>query len=663
MLLFALYCALATAVLFLPGLLLGAAIGLRRLSLLATAPPLTIGMISVGAVVLSLAGLPFTPLSVAVWSLLCAAGGAMVGAIIRRQRPELTRGPQHSGHERREFFWELGAWALGVLLMIRPLYRTIPKPDVINQGYDNAFHLNALQWVMQHHDGSSLRLLDMTAGEGGGGFYPAAWHDYAGLAGLLRPCDDVSIVANAATYVLLGLAWPLAALFLTRTLLPWSRAALVMTAVLSAGLPAFPLRIVAWGPLYPNLLAMVITPPLLAHLAMLFRGAANRTASWWGAVGSALVATAGITLAHPSEFIVLLLALNPLVIAWAWTERRDRAAATSRLRRSWPTLAAVATALATVGAWVVLRPAAWAAMWDPISLDNWDLALASVADQAMSIPEAAALAAAVIVALGWWAFARAPRLRWYLAFHLVMVFIFCLNFVRPQSTLRYWVSGTWYSDPQRLAALVALTSVTLGAAGASVAAGWAEKRVRPWVASRASSMARPRAWLALTLAAWIAFTWSTMHSGGYAAMARATMLSFSTTYNPSPLIDDDERQMFRDLPAIVPLDERIATTPHNGSSFAYGATGRPTTTTHFNYDPTPDVQKINDGLYAASFDPTVCPAVQRLNVHWALDFGNQEAFPGRHPYPGLDNLRYAQGFTPRLKIGKKVLYHVDVCWS
>ena len=71
--------------------------------------------------------------------------------------------------------------AIGGLLIALQLGFAIGQPDRISQTLDAAFHLNAVRYILEHGDGSSLHITDLVLPPGRSSFYPAAWHDFIAL--------------------------------------------------------------------------------------------------------------------------------------------------------------------------------------------------------------------------------------------------------------------------------------------------------------------------------------------------------------------------------------------------------------------------------------------------------------------------------------------------
>ncbi|MDO5684231.1 MAG: hypothetical protein Q4G46_15580, partial [Propionibacteriaceae bacterium] len=128
------------------------------------------------------------------------------------------------------------------------------------------------------------------------------------------------------------------------------------------------------------------------------------------------------------------------------------------------------------------------------------------------------------------------------------------------------------------------------------------------------------------------------------------------------LVTENEYELIKRLPGIVPADDVVAVNPWNGGSMAYALAGVHTNHTHVLYSATKNDKMINARLNAAATSPAVCQALDAGGIDWVLDFGNTQFLNAvNKAYPGFWHLDVAEGFEPVDSEGGAVLYRITAC--
>ena len=245
--------AVAFAVLFLPGLIAGFGLRLRGLRLWAFAPVAGTAILAVLAIVFGLVGIPWVAWTALLGCLVLAALVAAAGLLIIPRRP---RTPRH-----RRAVWLLAAGlVVGIGLVTARFVIYVGEPDAISQTNDAVFHLNAIRFIIESADASSLHVSEVL---GARSFYPAAWHAVASVVALVTGVST-PLAANAVSLVIAAAVWPLGIALLAREAARGSAAVAGSAAALSASLPAFPMLMFEWGVLYPYALAVALVAPVAA---------------------------------------------------------------------------------------------------------------------------------------------------------------------------------------------------------------------------------------------------------------------------------------------------------------------------------------------------------------------------------------------------------------
>lgn len=625
---------------------LAVAVGLRGLWAVGAAPAFALTIIGGTAVIAGWVGMP--------WSLLPVAGmTAIVGGAIALIRSRVARGnPAARAPRRRTDWWLVAALAAAVVIMSVRVAQIIQAPDHISQTFDNIFHLNGVRFILDEGNASSLRLGYMTSPDGSLPFYPAAWHGLVALTVQLSGAT-IPVAINAVVMVVAAMVWPIAVVLLARTLFGRHPALSVGAALVAVSLPSFPLLPMDYGVLYPFQLGLAVLPVALSAVLRVLSIVPRRDPAglwWWLLI--LLGSIPGMALGHPGAFVAWLALTVPMAIVFV--ADRWRAASTGKGRA-----AVVAGVIAYLGIGAVLvrtlRPPPEArgwpiqmsvpeAMWQALSASTWYLAPAIVA------------AVAVVAGLVWAVVDRTRPAVVAVGMWVVGAVLFVTVASLPFGSLRDLLTGSWYNNLPRLAAILAIASVPIGSYGI----------VRTWVAVvsvapvRRASRSLPRA-ARISVAAVVAVLLAASLQGP--AVQRAVDWA-SPLYllNPgSPLLTSDEYALLLRVPDHVPEGVAIAGSPWTGASLAAAISDRDVLMPHTLMQTSDELEAINGGLDSAESGDAVCRAVADLGVGFVLDFGTQEVHPGTHPLPGLDGLEGSDAVRLVDSEGDARLYEIVAC--
>ncbi|TPW70690.1 DUF6541 family protein [Schumannella sp. 10F1B-5-1] len=625
----------ALLVIFLPGALIGVAACIRPVHVLGLAPVLSVSAITLAALADQLVPLPWTPANPLLAAIVIAAVTWTGRRVWERRWP---RTAVASRSIRLLTAGIVGAVVAGVLIGGRLLV-AFGAPDNISQTFDNVYHLNAVEWILQTGIASPFQQLIP-------GFYPDAWHALTATVASLSG-SDVPTAVNAVALVIAAIVWPLSNMVLVRALTSsvWG---VLFAAVASAGLAAFPLALLDFGVLYPNALSLSLVPAVFA-LAIRAAGLSRdqsleRASAWW----IFLVALPGLALAHPSAVMALIAMSTAPGLTWfARVIRSQRRSGVSSFRR---VATVIVWAGVLAGAAVLLikaRPTYEQAFWGPImSVPQalWE----GVTNSAMSKPVPFAVTIAML--LGVMAAFALRRGRWLVVSWGVMVTLWVVCASLPRGSLRYWLTGTWYSDNQRLAALLPLVAVPLAAWGASWLVGVVATRVRMTHSIRRLI---PVAGLLILVVA--------SQATPPLQVATASAQSTYRLSSASVLVSSDERELLERLDKTVPKGDVIVGSPWTGAALSFAIGGRSALIPHIYWGWTKDDETILLRLDEADTDPSVCRALSRTKTRWVLDFGKKEVHGDRHDYPGLDDLSRSDVVTLADSVGDARLYRITAC--
>ncbi|KAA9111230.1 DUF6541 family protein [Microbacterium rhizomatis] len=635
---FVLSALVAIGVLAVVGGSLSWAAGLRGFWAVAAAPAFAVTVVAIASIVAPWVGLGWSVLPVLIVAVVL---GAVVFFIRRRwvRRPELARRPFDG--------WLVGAVVLGIMFLAWRVVVVIGEPTNFSQTFDNVFHLNAVRFVLSTGNASSLHLGLMTSPSGSLPFYPAAWHAFVALV-LEITGASVPVGVNAVNLVIAAVIWPLGVVLLTRTLFGPRPLLTVAAVVVACGVPAFPFLLMDYGVLYPFLFGLALVPVALAAALEALGLSAVRTLPepWWALLLAGTLP--GIALAHPGAFVAVLALTLPMTVVFAWRLFRG---ATARRRVAVVVGFAAYLALGLV-LLRVLRPPADARGWPPaLSIPD---AVGQVATASMwyAIP-VTAVAVAVLCGILAALIQRSTPGLLSLSMYVIAAGLYVVVSALTFQPLRDILTGSWYNNIPRLAAILPLTMVPLAAHGVDRAWAAVTRVVRP-----VGPTARRVAGVVAAIVAAAAIV--SVLSGPVVTITGYISAGYRITPD-SALVSTDEYALLQRLDQHVPADATVAGSAWTGAGLAYALADRWVLMPHTLTEVSADTQTINDGLGHAVAGGAVCAALERENVRFVLDFGQREIFPGEHVYPGLQNLAESPAVRLVDSEGEARLYEVIAC--
>lgn len=618
-------------------------VGLRGYWAVAAAPAFAVTLIAGTAVVASWLRIPWSVLPVVVMT-------AVIGLGIALLRRGMHGQPAAARHRRS---WALPAsLAVAGLVVAWRVLTVISAPENISQTFDNIFHLNAVRFVLTEGDASSLHLGFMTSPDGSLPFYPAAWHALASLIVQITG-TSIPIAVNALVLTVSAAVWPLAAVLLVRTLFGTYTPFTVAAALLAASVPVFPLLLMDYGVLYPLQLSLAILPIALAAALRVLRivpQVSPRGVWWWALILLGIIP--GLAIAHPGGFVAFMALTLPMVLLAAVRALRD---ATTTGRRVTILLGAIG--YLAIGAVLVrvLRPPAEARGW-PLQTSMLGAASQVLGVSMWYLVPAVVVAVAVLAGIVWSLVDRTPRALIALSVYLVAAGLFIVVAALPLPALRDALTGSWYNNLPRLAAILGVALVPLGAYGLGRtwrALTW-RRAAGPVLAARPALLSTAGVVAALALLIGLQFD-GTMQRAANWAQGSYRLDS------ASPLLNADEYALLQRLADEVPEGVTVAGSPWTGASLAYAISDRPVLMPHTLMYISDEMATINDELDEANRGDAVCAALTDLGVGYVLDFGRAEVHPGEHPFPGLENLSDSNSVELIDSQGDAKLYRIIAC--
>ena len=605
------------ALLFLPGLLLGFLLRLRGTRLLALAPALSVSLVAVAALAAPFVGIRWSILPVLILTAVASVAAYFWSKHVGK--PALLRQSSNA----RQLVAVIVSIVVPALLIAFVLVRSMHDPEFFSQRYDNFFHLNAVQYVLDTGNASPLWLGSMTS-PAGVPFYPSGWHAMVSIIVALSGAS-VPLASNAMIIVVAAVVWPIGAVFLVRELLGRNQILTVIAGALAAAFPAFPFLLLHYGVLYPLFLGLAVAPAAIVVAWWLLRpGRVPRRQDW--ALLLVLVVP-GLGVAHPGALMAVVALTVPFVLARLLHQMRTPGR---------PRLIGIGLLVAYAAAGVVLlqvvRPPASQIYW-PIINTVPDSIGEVVAASVYGYPSSLGITALMIIG-AYSVIRRGTYARWsILAMAVISAVLYIIVSASPYETLRFWFTAPWYNNPPRIAAFWAIGVLPLAALGGIVLVTWL-LRQRLLVPVRRFFERLPIVLIAIVVIALVGVTQNA------AIRQAAADIEFTYELRPGgPILSPDELDLMEDLAELVPEDAVIAGDPWTGASFAYGVSGRRVLMPHLLMDLTDDAEAINTMLSTEGDSPEVCAALEDTGVGYVLDFSADGDFQENDgDYSGLDDL-------------------------
>lgn len=645
---------IAGLIIFVPGALLARSCGTRGIAWAGVSAPLGISLIAIGAVVASVAGVRWSLWVLITLTLAASALALALRLVIHRFRPLTSRPEPRFGLSGNIPLASasLGGFALGAIILGVRFSKIFITPNNISQTYDNVFHLNAVRYIMDTGNGSSLSIGSIEPGVPGT-FYPAAWHDFVALVAETAQAS-IPVSVNAVNLVIGALVWTISCFYLVTRVLGSRPAAYLVTGALAAGFSAFPYLLVFFGVLYPNFLAIALLPALIALVVDVLR---LSTMSHPGSkLGLALLigALPGLALTHPSVLMALgAFAIAPILV---WLYYRIVAYRQQELSLIWlvgSSALVVFYLVALNKAWVTLRPSAAASFWPP----KQTMAQA-IGEAVTNAPQGRPVPYIVfaLTLVGLYALVRERRHFWVICSYAISVLLFVAVSGFPKNDLRAFLTGVWYNDPYRLAAMLPVFAVPIAAYGAV----WMFDSVFRYLQGHTALATDRFNFRGIVGIAGVLVAAFLVQGGAVGAAQTQATNSYRIT-DTSQLLSLDERALLGRVDSSIPPGAIVIANPGTGASLAYALADRRVLLPAVNSAPSADERVLFKDFGQLGQNTLICNIVTKLGANFILDFGAQEVNGGHHTFPTSAEL--AQ--SPALKLldheGNAKLYEITAC--
>ena len=652
----------AVVVAFVPGYVMGWALRVPARLRVFYAPLLTFALVAVSAIVLGKTGIAWSLISFVSVAAVLVAAAAGVMHLVGRRWPALASASWPGNDV--PVAWPVVGAVLGGFLVLHMTEDMVYGPEAFSQSLDNSFHMNAIRWIQEHGDASSLTLGAVSAADQQPAFYPAGWHDFVSL---IYSTTGTSIATATIVTVLLaaGILWPCSLVALSLSIPKLRRLQALAIPAMICGFAAFPGLLLRWGVLFPNLLGYALLPSFVALMVYLVQVMVRgEYAALLSLCLAALVGVAGLALVHPNAVVSAMVFALPLVLAGvAWIVRSRELAS----RQKWVRSALLGLViLGCVGAWWFLRPGASASnTWEPMLTEGEALyqflflGLENGNQLGDTFNPSHVVGFLALWGVGYLLYKR--RNLWLIASWALIGYLWIIAATVPRGDFRLLMVGPWYTDHFRLAALVVFPSVLLAGIGLGGAVEGLFVRIMHAIPRDKQVKVAPALMGAsMVLVLVVAGLTSRVPS------VQETTLAVSKEYRVTPssvVVTQDELNVINEIPKIVPKGDTIVNNPWDGSPFIYALADRHLTSYHFEFQTSPKYAAIINDLKDAATNPEVCREVTQYRAYWYVHMENQLNFgpDAQKNYDALVEASATDLMTPVYSSGPVVLYRITAC--
>ncbi|MFF0143657.1 hypothetical protein ATK36_3819 [Amycolatopsis sulphurea] len=625
---------------WLPGVVFGAAAGLRGWTLAASGPVLSFGIVALGVPVLGGLGVRWELLNVALWTVVLSAVAFALAFVVRRftarRHGDWTEGePSTDRSVRGQVLIGLGV-LVGLGVGTATFLRGVHSVDRVQQGWDAPFHANLVRWIAEHGDarpstvGTIANLPNQTDY-----FYPDTYHALLALVFGKGGLTMMPTLNFAALAVILCVPLGVAAMCHA-----WRMPALgtAAAAAVSTWFTAFPYDSLWRGPLWPYVAGVAMIPAMLAIARHLLR---PRGIAGPVAIG---VGVAGLTGLHTS--IVFVIAVYFLLILLAVVFRFEKI----EWRRSAPSLIATVVLAAVLGIPLVL-PSLYnaggvtSAYWASEATVSGGLGETLTFSPMAAFPQwwigVPALIGVVLMV-------RQRRMLWMFAAYVVFGGLFAAT-VSLETPLIHTLTGIFYNDHWRIAALVPLSGAVAFGVFTETTAGWLARKVQPRLKLQPVTVT-------LLAAVLIGVVVTGLSRGAYLGRNSSTL---GINYGADgPAVSKDEIAAYDWLAKHTEPGERVMNDKSDGSVWMYALAGvTPVEWTY--YGAPPDTKAGFLGLWLDEIDkyPQVRKDLTELHVRYVVQ-GKGRVTADAKPSIGVSKLTAGPDFQVAFENAGATIYRI-----
>lgn len=566
---------------------------------------------------------------------------------------------------------------LGVAVSAYAFISVIGSPDWFSVSIDNAYHLNELYAMasMGQFSPFSISTFPTVQGYGssdGSSFYPALWHVVAAIL-LDSAAVTTPVAENATNFVFVAIVFPLGVWAFLVSTLGGNKRAVAAGSLTCVCFFDFPWRLLTYGLLCANLAAFAMVPVALSVFASLV-SAKDAYFKRFPLIILLIAAVICLALLQPNAVFSCIVLIAPYCV-WQMLYGEAIFGFSVRKRyRRWLSIAFVGLCIAV---WIIAYNASFmqsvlAVSWDHYSSKTqgvFNILFLSYCRGPVN------LVAAFLVIVGVISVLRKKELRWLACSYLLCAIIH-FSTASTESVFKHWLSGFWYTDQYRTAALCVLAAIPLSAIGLASVVAFCERLVRALkkgdvLLGAHKGTSKTVALIFAVLLLLPNFTLNGLGEVGTTFGVTRALVKSEYDMSDKTTLSEEEVAFVREAKQIVG-DDLVLNSPFDGTAFLYGVTGVQFYYRSLLYSPDNDPNEpsesrvLRHSLSSFADDEEARLALERTNAKYVLLLDSSQRVERFHPFTyraddwtGIDSVDESiEGFDLVLEKGDMKLYKI-----
>lgn len=660
----------AAALLYLPGYLILRGIGFCRNYSIGIAPSVGVALAGVLSIFYAMIGVKSTsfnlfylPLAVGVFSYLisCYKNHFMRdGICLRKEKDTVSYSV---------------VIAVGVLLGMLFFARRLPSLDAIVQQWDYPHHLNAIKSFVDSGNLSPIKSSPYALGWGINpfnettGFYPSGWHVVCALTSMgCRVSVPLSI--NAVNFAFSFIVFPVSMEALLVKLFPDSEIKSIIVSVACLSLTVFPWGLLTFGPIFPNLSGYAALPGVIcAFMHSVDEKKVGMLFIW-------SISCIGIIFLHPN--VLFSMGIYLAFFIFHLIRSRNITFCISRYCVKTKVISLGFTTLC-LALWIIAYKSSFLASAVNVRWSNYASISQAIVDlitlsYVNGFPPytAAQLVPAFVLVVGAISLWRDydGKDRWILCpFVLSAAFMVVAESLASDNMLKSILTGFWYTDPYRIAAMTTIFSMPVLVKGVNCCI----YKVDQCCGTKSEGRTRRRNAAAVVILYFCLAFYPTFQIAGVGSVKMAfsdLRDNIQTVYGyGTPLAEDEQRFLIKTKEIVG--NALVINEPFDGSMMAYGTNGINCYYRYFNGfgipSETMESVAIRQKLNLIENDAAVRESVKSIGARYVLLLDNSNAESSftasayqKDQWKGIESITdKTSGFSLILKEANYRLYKID----